>query len=100
MKTKIVLAMLIAAGSATAISAFSPAEAQANYYTSPAYQAEEQAFRARQNEGARIYETFGNDSPHYQSWLMREKGRTNVNPYYNPYYGNINMYSSPYSWWY
>lgn len=67
-----------------------PAMAQVNYYQTPQYQAEEQAFRARQNEGARLHEMFGEQSPQYQSWYAREKG---VSPMYgyNPYYG----YSQP-----
>jgi hypothetical protein len=72
------------------------ANAQANYYTSPQYQAEEQAFRARQNEGSRLYETFGPNSGAYVNWQIREKGITgtgnpymfNVNPYYNNPYGS------------
>lgn len=38
------------------------------------YQAEEQAFRARQDEGARLHQTYGESSPQYQDWLRREKG--------------------------
>lgn len=41
---------------------------------SSSYQSEEQAFRARQDEGARLHQTYGENSPQYQDWLRREKG--------------------------
>lgn len=79
-----------------------PADAQYNYYTSPQYQAEEQAFRARQNEGARIHETFGENSPQYMNWHFREKGTIPYGYGYNgfmgqPYYGNARMYSNSFN---
>lgn len=79
-----------------------PADAQYNYYTSPQYQAEEQTFRARQNEGARLHETFGENSPQYLNWYVREKGRVpyaygyNAFTYGQPYYGN-QIYSNSFN---
>ncbi len=76
------------------------AEAQTDYYHSPAYQAEEQAFRARQDEGARLHETFGEYSAPYFNWAQREraiKGLGPSNPYqfgggYPYQYGGANPY--------
>jgi hypothetical protein len=91
MKNNKSLIILVAGIAVTSFSAFSPASAQNNYYTSPAYQAEEQAFRARQNEGAKLHETFGESSPQYASWYGREKG-------YGPSYGYQNQSFGPYSY--
>jgi hypothetical protein len=94
MKMKKPLIVLFALGALMVTSI--PADAQYNYYTSPQYQAEEQAFRARQNEGARLHETFGENSPQYMNWYSREKGFV---PYgygfnnYGPYYGNTPTFS-------
>ncbi len=109
MKTNSLLLILIAAA-ATSFTAFSPAGADTDYYHSAAYQAEEQAFRARQNEGAQLTETYGANSPQYQDWYAREHGT--VSPYnsaalynqgYYPsnqaYYANVNAprsYSNPF----
>lgn len=110
MKIHNLLPMLIAASAVSASSAITPADAQANYYTSPQYQAEEQAFRARQNQGAAIHETFGEQSPQFWSWKAQDNSMKGVqsNPYgygykYNPYYAGINTYDSytmPLNWWY
>lgn len=90
------------------------AVAQMDYYHSPAYQAEEQAFRARQNEGARLHEMYGENSPQYGQWHLQEKGRLPGNNfgygypyapgygygyapgfgYAAPNYGRLNYYSS------
>ncbi|MBY0549728.1 MAG: hypothetical protein K2W95_20810 [Candidatus Obscuribacterales bacterium] len=60
-------------------------------------QAEEQAFRARQDEGSRLHQTYGEHSPQYQQWLQREKGGIapqqqypayRVNPDYSDCQGN------------
>lgn len=76
------------------------ASAQVNYYQTPAYQAEEQAFRARQNEGARLYEMYGQNSAPYLNWAVREKG---LSPSYaNPYnlYQQYYPYSNSFMYWY
>lgn len=102
MKIKNILPLLITAGAVSAFAVITPAEAQYNYYTSPQYQAEEQAFRARQNQGAAIHETFGEQSPAFFNWKMQDNAMKGIqsNPYgYNPYYGRINTYASPFQWW-
>ncbi len=99
------LLFILIAAAATAFTAFSPAGADTDYYHSAAYQAEEQAFRARQDEGSRLTETYGSNSPQFLNWYAREKGTVvpqnnfavNYSPYYQPYYGNLNQpYNQPY----
>lgn len=102
MKFKNIMPLLLTAGAVSAFAAITPAEAQYNYYTSPQYQAEEQAFRARQNQGSAIHETFGEWSPQFHSWKYQDNAMKGIqsNPYgYNPYYGRINTYVSPLGWW-
>lgn len=60
------------------------AQTSATAQPSAAYQAEEQAFRARQNEGARLHQTYGENSPQYQEWLRREKGGATAVPQQAP----------------
>lgn len=103
MKIKTTILSLLALGAVLVTGM--PADAQYNYYTSPQYQAEEQAFRARQNEGARLHETFGESSPQYLNWYVREKGVVpyqygygyNAFNYGQPFYGNTRMYSNSFN---
>lgn len=75
----ILLAMLVAS-----VAPLLPTTAQ----PSAAYQAEEQAFRARQEEGSRLHRTYGENSPQYQEWLHREKGSSASQQPYPAYQGN------------
>lgn len=83
MKSKALPIMLIALIAASG--AILPVTAQ-----TPAYQAEEQAFRARQNEGARLHDTHGANSQQFQQWSHQEKGTVPQSQYYsnNGYRGN------------
>ncbi len=95
---KLQLSLLMAAAS-IALCAVA-ANAQTDYYHSPAYQAEEQAFRARQNEGARLYETYGSNSGAYYNWQARENSFKGMptNPYLfnQQYYPYPNSFTYPY----
>lgn len=88
MKKQIKLQLSLFAATAAFVACLAPAGAQVDYYHSPAYQAEEQAFRARQNQGAALYEQFGANSAPYANWYLQNKGvPLNTNPYglYSPY---------------
>lgn len=74
MKNKRLSIILLSA--AVAFFAMLPASSQTPYQT------EEQAFRARQDEGSRLHQTYGEHSPQYQQWLQREKG---IAPSQQPY---------------